>query len=182
MGEERAKEQEELDAAQKRKTGCGNKSPGQSQQSYRRCPHTDPSSRGRARTFEGTGETDGGRTRGGTQETSVPSPDLIGGPELTLQEWLALHDQHVGQHKGAIMETLISRGNTLARVPTVSVLWIDGRSNNNRCKVQCSTGSGTVWVQRMTCRRGFPPMSTNVHVQNIASSWAYAIAPVPQSR
>ena len=46
---------------------------------------------------------------------SVPSPDLVGGPDLMLQEWDALHDQHVGQHKGPIMETLISRGNTLAQ-------------------------------------------------------------------
>ena len=45
---------------------------------------------------------------------SVLSPHLVGGPHLSLREWGALHDQHVGQHKGAIMETLTSRGSTLA--------------------------------------------------------------------
>ena len=41
-------------------------------------------------------------------------PDLIGGPDLSLQHWGASHDDHVGRGKGAIMETLISRGSTLA--------------------------------------------------------------------
>ena len=45
---------------------------------------------------------------------SVPSPDLVGG-DVSLQEWGALQDQRVGQHQGAFMETLISRGSTLAQ-------------------------------------------------------------------
>ena len=45
---------------------------------------------------------------------SVPSPDLVGGPDVSLQEWGALHDERVGRSKGAIMETLISRGSTWA--------------------------------------------------------------------
>ena len=45
---------------------------------------------------------------------SVPSPDLVGGPDLSLQDWGALHDDHVGRGRGAIMETSTSRGSTLA--------------------------------------------------------------------
>ena len=47
-----------------------------------------------------------------SRSLSVPSPDLVGSPDLALQ---ALHGQHTGQHRGAIMETLISRGSTLAQ-------------------------------------------------------------------
>ena len=43
---------------------------------------------------------------------SVPSADLVA-PALSLQEWSALHDEHVGQGRGAIMETLINRGSSL---------------------------------------------------------------------
>ena len=32
-----------------------------------------------------------------SRSLSVPSPDLVGGPNVTLQEWGALHDQLVGQ-------------------------------------------------------------------------------------
>ena len=49
-----------------------------------------------------------------SRSLSVPSPDLVGGPDLLLQEWGALHDEHVVRGKGAIMEMLISRGSTLA--------------------------------------------------------------------
>ena len=46
-----------------------------------------------------------------SRSLSVLSPDLVGGSDLTLQEWGA-HDEHVGRSKGAIMETLISQGNS----------------------------------------------------------------------
>ena len=48
-----------------------------------------------------------------SRSLSVPSPDLVAGPDVTLQEWDALHDHHVGQDKGAIMETLIQRGSSM---------------------------------------------------------------------
>ena len=48
-----------------------------------------------------------------SRSLSVPSPDLVAGPDVTLQEWGALHDHHVGQDKGAIMETLIQRGSSM---------------------------------------------------------------------
>ena len=47
-----------------------------------------------------------------SRSLSVLSPDLVGGSDLTLQEWGA--HEHVGRSKGAIMETLISQGSTLA--------------------------------------------------------------------
>ena len=47
-----------------------------------------------------------------SRSLSVPSPDLVGGPDVTLQEWGALHDEHVGRDKGTIMETLIQRGSS----------------------------------------------------------------------
>ena len=50
-----------------------------------------------------------------SRSLSVPSSDLVGGPNLALQEWGALHGQQAGQDRGAIMETLISRGSTLAQ-------------------------------------------------------------------
>ena len=49
-----------------------------------------------------------------SRSLSVPSPDLVGGPDLSLQDWGRLHDENVGRGKGAIMETLINRGSTLA--------------------------------------------------------------------
>ena len=42
-----------------------------------------------------------------SRSLSVPSPDLVKSPDLALQA--------TGQHRGAIMETLISRGSTLAQ-------------------------------------------------------------------
>ena len=50
-----------------------------------------------------------------SRSLSVPSPDLVGGPDVSLQEWGAPRDQRVGQHQGALMETLICRGSTLAQ-------------------------------------------------------------------
>ena len=50
-----------------------------------------------------------------SRSLSVLSSDLVAGPDVSLQECGALHDQHVGQPKGAIMETLISRGSTMAQ-------------------------------------------------------------------
>ena len=47
-----------------------------------------------------------------SRSLSVPSPDLLGGPDV---QDLVLHDRRVGQHQGALMETLISRGSTVAR-------------------------------------------------------------------
>ena len=47
-----------------------------------------------------------------SRSLSVPSPDLVGGPDV---QDLVLHDRRVGQHQGALMETLISRGSTLAQ-------------------------------------------------------------------
>ena len=35
-----------------------------------------------------------------SRSLSAPSPDLVGAPDVTLQEWGALHDQHLGQHSG----------------------------------------------------------------------------------
>ena len=49
-----------------------------------------------------------------SRSLSVPSPDLVG-DDVSLQERGALQDQRVGQQKGALMETLISRGSTLAQ-------------------------------------------------------------------
>ena len=49
-----------------------------------------------------------------SRSLSVPSPDLVGG-DVSLQERGVLQDQRVGQHQGALMETLISRGSTLAQ-------------------------------------------------------------------
>ena len=49
-----------------------------------------------------------------SRSLSVPSPDLVGG-DVSLREWGALHDQRVGEHQGALMETLSSRGSTLAQ-------------------------------------------------------------------
>ena len=124
MEEERAKEQEELDTAQKRTARLR-------EEMARAVPATippvsEPTQAGqipvlvaelerlRAQVKEMEVEREEARKKR-SRSLSVPSPDLIGGPDLTLQELLALHDQHVGQHKGAIMETLISRGNTLAQ-------------------------------------------------------------------
>ena len=45
-----------------------------------------------------------------SRSLSVLSPDLVGGPDLSLQHWGASHDDHVERGKGTIMETLISRG------------------------------------------------------------------------
>ena len=42
--------------------------------------------------------------------------ELVGG-DVSLQDWGALHDQRVGQHQGALMETLNNCGNTLAVEP-----------------------------------------------------------------
>ena len=61
-----------------------------------------------------------------SRSLSVPSPDLVGGPNLVLQEWGALHGQQVGQDRGAIMETLISRGSTLAQSSNRFSHWLEG--------------------------------------------------------
>ena len=41
-----------------------------------------------------------------SRSLSVPSSDMVGGPNV---QDLVLHDRRVGQHQGALMETLISR-------------------------------------------------------------------------
>ena len=53
---------------------------------------------------------------------SVLSPDMDGSPDVSLQEWGVLHDQRVGQHQGALMETLIIRGSILAQLNRFSQL------------------------------------------------------------
>ena len=85
LEEERAKEQEELDVALERL---------------------------RAQVKEMETEREEARKKR-SRSLSVPSPNLIGGPDLSLQVWGALHDEHV-RGKGTIMETLTSRGSTLA--------------------------------------------------------------------
>ena len=47
-----------------------------------------------------------------SRSQSVPAAELVDGPDVSLQEWGALHDQHIGQAQGAIMETIMSRGST----------------------------------------------------------------------
>ena len=47
-----------------------------------------------------------------SRSRSVHAAGLVDGPDVSLQEWGALHDQHVGQFQGANMETLMSRGST----------------------------------------------------------------------
>ena len=57
---------------------------------------------------------DGDRARGGSEETFTVSVSTFA--DVSLQEWGALQDQRVGQHQGALMETLISGGrSTLAQ-------------------------------------------------------------------
>ena len=39
-----------------------------------------------------------------TRTLSVPSQDLVGGSDVSLQEWDALHDQRDGQQQGVLVE------------------------------------------------------------------------------
>ena len=47
-----------------------------------------------------------------SRSLSVPSPNLVGGTDV---QDLVLHERRVGQHHIALMETLMSRGSTLAQ-------------------------------------------------------------------
>ena len=87
----------------------------------RRTPHTareDPRVGRRVGSIEGSRGRDGDRARGGSEETfTVPvcAFPRFGWGDVSLQERGVLQDQRVGQHQGALMETLISRGSTLAQ-------------------------------------------------------------------
>ena len=112
LEEERAREQQELDAAMglAKSIPVVPTVPGPTQQV--RIPElVSEVERLRSRVAEMEMEREEARKKR-SRSLSVPSPDLIGSPDLALQ---ALHGQHTGQHRGAIMETLISRGSTLAR-------------------------------------------------------------------
>ena len=64
---------------------------------------------------------------------SLSVPDLVGGPNLSLQEWRALHSQHAGQHRGAIMETLISRGSFGSEFQPVQAVGLRDLASVHRC-------------------------------------------------
>ena len=54
-----------------------------------------------------------------SRSLSVPSPDLVGGPDLSLQEWGALHGQRSWRLSSA-------EGALWLRVPTGSAHWLEG--------------------------------------------------------
>ena len=123
LEEERVKEQEELDAALARMVRFRDEMassatpptvPGDLVQPTNVRDLVSELERLRSRVAEMEIEREEARKKR-VRSLSVPSPDLVGGPDVSLQEWGALHDQHVGQSQGAIMETLISRGSTLAK-------------------------------------------------------------------
>ena len=120
LEEEQTKEKEQLDAAQRRMARFR-------EEMARTVPPTTPPvsettqpgkipdlvaelDRLRAQVKEMETEREEARKKR-SRSLSVPSPDLVGGSDLMLQEWGA--NEHVGRSRGAIMETLISRGSTL---------------------------------------------------------------------
>ena len=81
-----------------------------------------------------------------SRSLSVPSPDLVFGPGVSLQGWGA--QQRVGLHQGAFMETLISRGSTLAQSNRFSRLRDEGTHptrSQDECKIRfarCASWGG----------------------------------------
>ena len=55
-----------------------------------------------------------------SRSLSKPSPDLVGGPDLSSQTWNALHGRHVGQRTRATVETLNNPKTRWPKIPTGS--------------------------------------------------------------
>ena len=125
------------------------------------------------REVEVTGGGDGGRTRGGTQESfaisvyPLPRPHRRVGSDIARvgrftrsARWTAQRGDHGNSDQ--------SREHSRLEFQSFSPrAWRKLQQHKYKSH---STGSGTVWVQRTTCRRGIPPGSTNVHVQTVVSS------------
>ena len=75
-----------------------------------------------------------------SRSLSVPSPDLVGSPDLALQ---ALHGQHTGQHRerGGSWRPSSVEGALWLRVPTGSAHWLEGSL------IPCTSS------RRMGCKR-----------------------------
>ena len=122
LEEERVKERKEFDAAWLKWPGSAKRWPGKFRSPL---PLTEPDVTQPGKVPDLVAELEPLRSRVAEMEIERPGngPGLC---QFLHQIWLAgqmslcksggtLHDQRVGQHRGAIMETLISRGNSMAQ-------------------------------------------------------------------